>query len=569
MHRELLRLADEAQDNKQYLVAAELYDRALRVAASNADLPLLLQCGHMYKEARNFPEAKARYLQALSLEPNNAEVLIELGHFFKVVGRFADAEHYYQQALIARPDWADPEDELHRLRESVELRLEKARLKRRDQVSLLAREEPQEFDGRIDPDLFPKTRDELYLSHQDAFVIKRDGIHQRTKWGVGQTVRGVNSLRGYIVSATPYLYIEIFLDGELIWKSDLVVAPQRREKSNPEIKKYVYNAWIDFSHFPPGPHELVYRAVNVRGDAREGIDWRRERVIVAEPTPPDTFIDSDEIIPPLNKDSPLSVVEQINARPSIIHRASTYSFPGKIKTVAILRPDQLGDMVISVPALLRLREFLPDAQLVGLLAPANEPLARSLGIFDEIILLNFPDDPHQRQRIMDRKGQAALARQLAPYKFDVAINFPVAGESHRLLHLTGAPILIAHGAERVSLNLNQSTQDPKTGNDMMRHSARTRSLVETFATWLDSGAKVVRRKDLDRSLLTSLGLAEDEDYIVLHSGSRIKFTQWPHFTELAAEIHDKLGTKVVFIAEGDAARSKLPQAALESGQIII
>ena len=76
----------------------------------------------------------------------------------------------------------------------------------------------------------------------------------------------------------------------------------------------------------------------------------------------------------------------------------------------------------------------------------------SFGIFDEIILLDFPDDPHQRQRIMDRKGQAELARQLAPYKFDVAINFPVAGESHKLLPLTGAPILIAHGGERRSLN---------------------------------------------------------------------------------------------------------------------
>ena len=103
---------------------------------------------------------------------------------------------------------------------------------------------------------------------------------------------------------------------------------------------------------------------------------------------------------------------------------------------------------------------------------------------------------------------------------------------------------------------------------MMRHSARTRALVETLAMWLDSGAKIVRRKDLDRSLLTPLGLAEDEDYIVLHSGSRIKFTQWPHFTELATEIHDKLGVTVVFIAESDALRSKLPQDALESGAII-
>ncbi len=567
VQRELLRLADEARDSKQYLVAAELYERALRAVAPNVDFLLLLQCGHMYKEARSFPEAKARYLEALSLEPRNAEVLIELGHFFKVVGRYEDAEHYYQEALIARPDWSDPEDELRRLRTSVELRREKARLERLDQVGRLAREELDEFDGRIDPDLFPKTRDELCTDHPDAFVFKRNGIHQRTQWGVGQTVRGVDSLRGYIVSATPYLYIEIFLDGQLIYKSDLVVAPQRQEKSNPEIKKYVYNAWIDFSDVPLGPHELVFRAVNVRGDAREGIDWRRERIIIAEPLKADTFVDSDGVIPPLDKASPLSVVEQINARPSIVHRASTRSFPGKIENVAVIRPDQLGDMVVSVPALLRLREILPNARITGLLSPANEPLARSLGIFDDIILLDFPDDPHQRQRVMDGKGQAELARQLAPYKFDVAICFPIVG-SNNLLPLTGAPILIAHGGERRSLNLNMSTQDPKTGNDMMVHSARTRALIETLALWLDSGAKVVRRKDLDRSLLTSLGLAEDADYIVLHSGSRIKFTQWPYFTDLAAEIHDKLGVTVVFIAESDALKSKLPQAALDSGAII-
>ena len=164
-------------------------------------------------------------------------------------------------------------------------------------------------------------------------------------------------------------------------------------------------------NFPLGQHELVYRAVNVRGDAREGIDWRRERIIIAEPLPADTFVDSDGVIPPLDKNSPLSVVEQINARPSIVHRASTHSFPGKIKNVAVIRPDQLGDLVGSVPALLRLREILPEARLVGLLGPANAPLAKSLGIFDEIVLLDFPDDPHQRQRIMDRKGQAELAGQ--------------------------------------------------------------------------------------------------------------------------------------------------------------
>ena len=124
---ELLRLADDARDRKQYHEAAELYDRALRSGAPTVDILLLLQCGHMHKEAGNLPEAEARYLQALGLEPKNAEVLLQLGHFYKVAGRYADAKRYYQEALIARPDWTDAEDELRRLGTSAELRPEKAR----------------------------------------------------------------------------------------------------------------------------------------------------------------------------------------------------------------------------------------------------------------------------------------------------------------------------------------------------------------------------------------------------------------------------------------------------------
>ncbi len=76
---DLLRYADDARDRRQYLVAAELYDQVLR--AGQATVDLLLQCGHMHKEARSFADAQARYLQAFSLAPKNAEVLLQLGHF--------------------------------------------------------------------------------------------------------------------------------------------------------------------------------------------------------------------------------------------------------------------------------------------------------------------------------------------------------------------------------------------------------------------------------------------------------------------------------------------------------
>ncbi len=118
---DLLRLADAARDRKDYPAAAKLYDQALRAAAPTVDILLVLQCGHMYKDAGNFAEAEARYLKALGLEPNNAEVLLQLGHFYKTAGHPADARRYYREALAAEPGLADAEAELHRLGTGAEL----------------------------------------------------------------------------------------------------------------------------------------------------------------------------------------------------------------------------------------------------------------------------------------------------------------------------------------------------------------------------------------------------------------------------------------------------------------
>ena len=130
------------------------------------------------------------------------------------------------------------------------------------------------------------------------------------------------------------------------------------------------------------------------------------------------------------------------------------------------------------------------------------------------------------------------------------------GGFHKLLPLVGAPVMIKpYGGDRVSLNLNMTTQDPKTGDGQTWHSARARALAEAPAPVVDSGAKVVRRTDLNRSLLQPFGLDNEEQYIVLHTGARIKFTQWPYYAELAAEIVTRLGLRVVFFSDGDASQA--------------
>src|SRR5262249_26359355 len=134
--------------------------------------------------------------------------------------------------------------------------------------------------------------------------------------------------------------------------------------------------------------------------------------------------------------------EQINSRPSMIRPAKRMLFVMPPRNVLIQRVDQLGDMVISVPALRRLRELLPEARLVGLLSPANAELARTLKLFDEIVTIEFPDDDWERRRVMPLDKQYDLRRRLEPFKFDVAIDLTESSVSRALLLLSGAPFLV-------------------------------------------------------------------------------------------------------------------------------
>lgn len=59
-------------------------------------------------------------------------------------------------------------------------------------------------------------------------------------------------------------------------------------------------------------------------------------------------------------------------------------------TLLILQPDHLGDILLSQPAVLALREGLPDCRLVAVVGPWSERIARLAWPVDEIVTIEFP-----------------------------------------------------------------------------------------------------------------------------------------------------------------------------------
>ena len=108
--RHMRRRADAARDNREYMKAALLYEKALRHVPDNAGIHV--QCGHMFKEAGELDRAEQHYDKARRLMPNDPDLALQFGHFYKVAGRLDEAERSYRRAAELMPGAAEPVDQL-------------------------------------------------------------------------------------------------------------------------------------------------------------------------------------------------------------------------------------------------------------------------------------------------------------------------------------------------------------------------------------------------------------------------------------------------------------------------
>jgi ADP-heptose:LPS heptosyltransferase len=329
----------------------------------------------------------------------------------------------------------------------------------------------------------------------------------------------------------------------------------------------VFNIWIDFSSFARGLHSFELRLTDAAGETRSF----HEQVVIAEPWKEIDFPRSDGIVE-IDPWATRSVDEQIRSRPSMIRDAHRVTFPDGVRNLLAMRTDQLGDIVASIPALRRLRELLPETNIVGLLTSANADLARTLGLFDEIMIADFPDDPVQRRRVMTLENQQVLRDRLAPYAFDIAIDLAHSNVSRDLLPLSGAKFLFGHGGGDwpwLSGVFEFNTRDHHSRMDTTPHSTKVLALVEALGTILHNHAPVIRRDDLAPDRLLPLGIAADDRFAVLHTGARLKFSHWPHYAELAASLLERTSLKIVMISDDPSLRERLPEKLTASDRFLL
>jgi ADP-heptose:LPS heptosyltransferase len=559
--RDMVVRADRARDGGMFRDAAFLYGEASRLFPHRADL--IVQQANMLKEAGDLAGAARAYGEAVKLTPRDADLHLQFGHLYKSQGRILRAAASYRRALKLKPNWPAPQAELAALRRLTTLDGTSALTQAIAAPGIMRSVESQSIAAsrelRMAAPLMPGPPLNGLHGHGEEIAMRMFGKAERTPWGIYNVLRGVQAFRGVVISTRPVVSIEIHLNGLLIHRGGLAggfVIPHERD--NPDIRKYTFNAWIDVTPFAEGRYDVHFRAHDISGRSFE----RTESVVIAGRLGASPLPDSDTDVPPADLSDPRSLDEQINSRPSMIRLARRAFLNEAPRTILVQRPDVLGDLVVAVPALKRLRGLFPDARIVGLLSPANVDLARTLGIFDEIVLTSLVFNPWERRRVVSPEALEKLATDLDRFEIDLAIDLCTSVETRLLIPLSKAPVSVgftAHGElPQLSIYVDGHTKDPWNGHETVPHGNMAMALIEWMNALMRSEPTQLRRAELNRASLTVFGLPQNARFVVLHSGGRWEFSRWPHYLELARLLLAQTDVHVILMTTDATLEMNLP-----------
>jgi lipopolysaccharide heptosyltransferase II len=209
----------------------------------------------------------------------------------------------------------------------------------------------------------------------------------------------------------------------------------------------------------------------------------------------------------------------------------------EVRRLLALRTDNLGDLLMTTPALAALREGLPRAHITLLGSPSSAAAASHLPMVDEIWTCQPPwmpggDDTAQAP------GQAeqALVERLAEGAFDAAAIFTVCTQSALpaalVCRMAGIGLRLAHCRENPYALLTDWVPDPDRVDDGMRHEVeRQLALVAAVGcTTADDGLRFsVPAADRRRAQvrLAAEGIDGARPYVLLHPGATAASRRWP------------------------------------------
>ena len=230
--------------------------------------------------------------------------------------------------------------------------------------------------------------------------------------------------------------------------------------------------------------------------------------------------------------------------------------PGEIRRVLLIRPDHLGDLLLTTPALTELRRTLPEAHITSLIGPWFREIIERNPNVDEIQTCAFPGFRREHQsalepyRLLWRQAQALrgqrydLAIVLRPdfwwgvwlvYLAGIPLRLGYAGELQTPFLTTALPVRAGEHAVRQNLRLVQAAA--LLAGQVAHDGQRASTLSDEQITASDGVAPVQGQPPLEfapteeerawvRKRLAQAGIGQGDRFVVIHPGTGAPVKLW-------------------------------------------
>ena len=365
----------------------------------------------------------------------------------------------------------------------------------------------------------------------------------------------------------PITRLRVRVDGRTVGTTVGVALPSTQSASR--LRHSMFNCWIDLSEVPEGLHELQLYFEEVGG----GYQTYEQNVWV-DPAPPSWEELASAATVDLSGDvRPGSLEERIARQPSAVFEAARRLLEPP-RRILVMRVDQLGDLITSIPAMLRLKDYFPEAELSCLVSPNYAAFIEELGIFTEIFTLDFPYEQSVGKRHVSLARQAELREQLAARHFDIAIDLCFGHMSRPLLRLTGARFTVGFWPQEfpwLDFGLDVRSRDVVTGRYRLPQQTVSNMLIDGLAALARHTAIQHSRPELEWRALEEFGVLPDTPFVLVHTGGRTRSRRWPvpHFVALARLLAERMGEKVLVVADDAADFDAADRADLDDAGIAL
>ncbi|HEY1608821.1 MAG TPA: lipopolysaccharide heptosyltransferase II [Paraburkholderia sp.] len=270
--------------------------------------------------------------------------------------------------------------------------------------------------------------------------------------------------------------------------------------------------------------------------------------------------------------APLLLAQPLQAHARVPEVAQPTCWGDDVRRILCVRLDNLGDVLMTTPALHALRRSAPQRHITLLTSRSGGALAPFLDDVDAVIEYDAPWIASARNGARTLLDDQRMQSRLRRGGFDAAVIFTVYSQSPlpaaMLCYLAGIPRRLAHCRENPYALLTDWLREPEPQQRTRHEVERQLDLVRQVGahpadTRMRFSVDEADRRTLDAQLLAR-GIDRKARAIVLHPGATAESRRYPpeRFGEVATRLVRETGAPVLIT--GSSAERTLVEAVIRA-----